>query len=137
MKQELTEVKMSMIRKRSEFDNQKTTYQCTDCVTVLAARQEEEDRWIRQETVVIGVFLTRSSETRRTRKMMRLLQAKERSDRSHWGVTEDDWETTEGEDVDVLGILLLTTRSKGRSYLDCCHKLIKFVQRGLLVRKPS
>ena len=35
VKQELTEVKMSMIRKRSQDDNQKKTYERKDSVTVL------------------------------------------------------------------------------------------------------
>ena len=63
MKQELSEVKMSMIRKRSQDDNQKKTYERKDSVTVLGmvwekmtervtvVRQEEEDRRIREETV--------------------------------------------------------------------------------------
>ena len=35
MKEEMTEVKMSMIRKRSQDDNQKKTYDRKDSVTVL------------------------------------------------------------------------------------------------------
>ncbi len=35
VKQEMTEVKMSMIRKRSQDDNQKKTYERKDSVTVL------------------------------------------------------------------------------------------------------
>jgi hypothetical protein len=66
IKRELAEVKMSMIRKSSQDRNQKKMYQCKDSVTVLGmlcekmaervevARQEEEDRWIREETGTVG-----------------------------------------------------------------------------------
>ncbi len=59
----MTEVKMSRIRKRSELQKQKKTYQCTDRVSELGlvcakmvkrvrlTRQEDEDGRVRQETV--------------------------------------------------------------------------------------
>jgi len=62
----MTEVKMSMIRKRSQDDNQKKTYERKDSVTVLGmvwekmtervtvVRQEEEDRRIREEAGTVG-----------------------------------------------------------------------------------
>ncbi len=60
VKQEVTEVKMSMIRKRSQDHNQKKTYQRKDSVTVLVCekmtervevdRQQEDDRRMREET---------------------------------------------------------------------------------------
>ena len=58
-------MKMSMIRKRSQDDNQKKTYERKDSVTVLGmvwekmtervtvVRQEEEDRRIREETIPV------------------------------------------------------------------------------------
>jgi hypothetical protein len=61
VKQALTEVKMSIIRKRSAEADKKKTYRVADRVTVLClvcekmaervvrARQEEEDRRVRQE----------------------------------------------------------------------------------------
>jgi hypothetical protein len=61
VKEALTEVKMSVMHKRPEEDNEKKTYQSTDRVTVLGlvcekmtervvlARQEEEDRRVREE----------------------------------------------------------------------------------------
>ena len=61
MKETLTEVKISVIRKRTVETNEKKTYQSTDRVTVLGlvcekmaervmfARQEEEDRRVREE----------------------------------------------------------------------------------------
>ncbi len=66
MKQEMTEVKMSMIQKRSQDHNQKKMYQCKDSVTVLvmvcekiAERVEvvwnqEEDSRIREGTSTVG-----------------------------------------------------------------------------------
>ena len=71
MKGTLTEVKMCGIRQRSELDKQKKTYQRTDRVTVLGlvcekmskrvvvARQQEEDRRTRQDTVTVARILAR------------------------------------------------------------------------------
>jgi hypothetical protein len=41
VKQEMTEVKMSMIRKGSQDDNQKKTYERKDSVTVLGMVSEK------------------------------------------------------------------------------------------------
>ena len=74
VKQQMTEVKMSMIRKRSELPNQNKMYQGTDRVTVLVLvcekmtdrvtlpRQEEEDRQDRE--VVVDLRRTLEEETR-------------------------------------------------------------------------
>ena len=65
MKEELSEVKMSMIHQRSQDHNQKKMYQCKDSVNVLntvcekksggvgVVRQQEEDEWIREDTDTI------------------------------------------------------------------------------------
>ena len=65
VKETLTEVKISVIRKRTVETNEKKTYQSTDRVTVLGlvcekmtervvfARQDEEDRRVRQEVCII------------------------------------------------------------------------------------
>jgi hypothetical protein len=50
--------------------------------------QTEEDSRVRQEEVNVSIFLSRNRENRRTQK------------------TEEDWETTEGENVDLLAGLL-------------------------------
>ena len=65
VKQQMTEVKMSMILKRSDLSNQNETYQGTERVTVLGlvcekmvdrvglARHEEEDRQEREVVVLV------------------------------------------------------------------------------------
>ncbi len=45
-------------------------------------RQEEENRRIREETGTVGRLMTTTLHHRRTTKMMRVLQTRERSDRS-------------------------------------------------------
>ena len=49
---------------------------------VVVPRQEEEDRRVSQETVTVDVILEEDPGERRTRKMLRSLQTRERSDRS-------------------------------------------------------
>ncbi len=56
-------------------------------------------RWYPDPSIV-AILLRMIPEKRRTRKMMRMIQTREKSGRSH--VSEDELETTEGEDVDSL-----------------------------------
>ena len=69
VKDALTEVKMSRMRKRSEEEQHKKTYKSSDKVTVLGlvcakmakrvllARQEEEDRQLRLEEANVATIL--------------------------------------------------------------------------------
>ncbi len=80
MNQEWEEVKMSMIRKRSPDHNQKKMYQCKDSVPVfdlVCEKMTDRVEVVRQE-----VEYRRIRQDRRTMKMMRVLQTRERSDRS-------------------------------------------------------
>jgi hypothetical protein len=75
-------------------DNQKKTYDRKDSVTVLGmvcekmtervqvVRQQEEDRRIREEGSTVDNLHDDDSQDRRNRKIIRVLQTRERSDRS-------------------------------------------------------
>ena len=103
---------MSMIRKSSQDRNQKKMYQCKDSVTVLGmlcekmaervevARQEEEDRWIREETGTVG-SLDDDDSTAQENHEDDEGAADEREIWQVTDVTEEDFETTEGETVDL------------------------------------
>ncbi len=101
-------VQMSMIRKRSQDDNQKKTYECKDSVSVLrmvcekmaerveVVRQQEEDRRIREETVTV-VNLHFDDSTGQEVQEDDEGAADEREICQVTDVTEEDFETTEGE----------------------------------------
>ena len=105
---------MSGMRKRAAEADKKKTYRCTDRVTVLGlvcekmaervvfARQEEEDRRVRQEVCNSAQEESGDGEGMVDDDCFP-------DDREVWEVThvrEEDVETTEGEGVDFLGELL-------------------------------
>ena len=118
VKQELAEVKMSMIRKRSQDDNQKKTYERKDSVTVLGmvcgkmadrvvvVRQEEEDRRIREEDSSRVVNLHVDDSTGQEAQEDDEGTADEREICQVTDVTEEDFETTDGESVDLYDKLM-------------------------------
>jgi hypothetical protein len=110
VKETLSEVKMSGMRKRAVEDDKKKTYQRVDRVTVLGlvcekmaervtlARQEEEDRRVRQEVYIITQDESVDQEDMTDDDGFQ-------DDREIWEVThvsEEDLETTEREGVDFL-----------------------------------
>jgi hypothetical protein len=114
VKQALTEVKMSSMRKRAGEADKKKTYRGADRVTVLGlvcekmaervacVRQEEEDRRVRQEVCNSPQEESGDGEGMVDDDCFP-------DDREVWEVThvrEEDVETTEGEGVDFLGELL-------------------------------
>jgi len=112
VKQEMTEVKMSMIRKRPQDDNQKKTYECKDSVTVLGmvsekivacvqvVRQPKEDRRIREDAGTVG-NLHDDDSTGQEEQEDHEGSVDEREIWEVTDVTEEDFEMTEGETVDL------------------------------------
>jgi hypothetical protein len=105
---------MSVMCKRTAESNEKKTYQSTDRVTVLGlvcekmselvvfVRQEEEERRTRQEVSSITQDDTVDEEDLKDDEGVQ-------DEREIWEVThvsEQDFETTEGEGVDLLSELL-------------------------------
>ena len=111
---------MSMIRKRSQDDNQKKTYECKDSVTVLGmvsgkivewvqvVRQQEEDRRIREEAGTVG-HLHDDDSTGQEEEEDHEGSVDEREIWEVTDVTEEDFETTEGETVDLYDKLMEMT----------------------------
>jgi hypothetical protein len=114
VKETLTEVKMSGMRKRAGETDKKKTYQRTDRVTVLGLvcekmservrlpRQEEEDRRVRQE--VSRITQDESVDEENMVDPDGFPDDREILEVTH--VCEEDLETTEREGVDFLDELL-------------------------------
>ena len=113
----LTEVKMSRMRKRSEEEQHKKTYKSSDKVTVLGlvcakmakrvllARQEEEDRQLRLEEANVATILENDAGEEQD-KQDHEGAADERDIWEVAHVTEQDFETTEGEAEDLYDKLM-------------------------------
>jgi hypothetical protein len=114
LKEGLTEVKMSGIRKRAAAPDKKKTYQGADRVTVLGlvcekmtervalVRQEEEDRRVRQEVSTIAQDESVDEEDMSDDDGFQ--DDREIGEVTH--VCDQDSGTTEGEGVDFLAELL-------------------------------
>jgi hypothetical protein len=113
----LTEVKMSRMRKRSEEEQHKKTYKSSDKVTVLGlvcakmakrvllARQEEEDRQLRLEEANVATILENDAGEEQDKQD----DEGAADERDIWEVahvTEQDFETTEGEAEDLYDKLM-------------------------------
>jgi hypothetical protein len=108
----LTEVKMSRMSERSEEEQHKKTYKCTDKVTVLGlvcakmtnlvmlSRQEDEDRLVRLEEANVASIVDNDAGEEQDKED----DEGTADERDIWKVshvTEEDFETTEGEVQDL------------------------------------
>ena len=73
---------------------------------VEVVRQEEEDRWIREETVTVDNVDDDTSTTQKDQEDDEYGTADEREIWEVTDVTEEDFETTEGESVDLYDKLM-------------------------------